>query len=143
MFFDGEEIPTTFISETEIQAVIPPFSGEGKLVVANTPSSTPGGGDGGDSNGIDLLDGRRAIAITADSTSLEFGQDFDNLTFTSGGLEEGETYESLGLPDIVLTATATGPYPDVNNYTIFPEFVRTPFSGAGRPVYRILFSRNP
>ena len=138
VFFDGEEIPTTFISETEIQAVIPPFSGAGQLVVTSTPSSTPGGGDGGDSNGIDLLDGRRALAITADDLVLEFGQDFDDLTFTASGLEEGETYESLGLPDIVLTSTATGPFPDVNNYTVFPEFAE-PLSPEQEDLFIVTF----
>jgi len=121
VLFDGMEVPTTYVSETEIQALIPAFSGQGKLVVGNNPSLT-GAGDGGDGNGIDLLDGRRAINIIADDAEFEFGKDFTNLTYTVGGLEEGETLVSLGLPDVVLISTATAPYPDVNNYTVFVEF---------------------
>ena len=123
VFFDDEEVPTTYISETEIQGLIPTFSGQGKLTVITNASSTPTGTDNPVSDGFDLLDGRRAINIIANDITLEFGQDYlDDLTYTVEGLEEGETLESLGYPEVLLSPTAVGAYPDVNNYTIFGAF---------------------
>ena len=118
VFFNGDSVETTYISENELSVTINPFSGDAAFVVANTAPITESLIDGGDSPPLDLLDGRRAITIVADDLSITYGQDFDNLTFSVEGLLEGETYESLGLPEVVLTSTAVGPYPDVNNYRI-------------------------
>jgi hypothetical protein len=143
VFLDGDSIETIFISETELQVTVPPFSGpSGSFVVTSAPSTTPSGLDGGDSNTLDLLDGRRAITIVADSRSQIFGQDIDGLTFSVLGLAEGESYDSLGLPDVVLTSTADtiGPYPDVNNYIITPSLA-SPLTEEQDSLYVLSFQK--
>ena len=140
VFFNGESIETTFISETELQVTIQPFSGTGGFVVTSSPSITPTGGDGGDSNPIDLLDGRRAITIIADDTTRTFGQDYDNLSFSISGLVGDETYDSLGLPAIVLTSTAVGSFPDIGNYIVTPSFA-TPLSDEQKDEFIVAFQK--
>ena len=122
VLLNGDTVETVFISETEIRAVIPPFSGTAGIAVDSKASTTPGGGDGGNSNPIDLLEGRRAITIVANDAARTFGQDHDNLTFSVVGLVGNETYDSLGLPEVTLTSTAAGLFPDIGNYIITPSF---------------------
>jgi hypothetical protein len=138
VIFNGDSVETTYVSETELSVTIMPFSGDAAFVVANAAPITESGIDGGESNTLDLLDGRRALTIVADDISKSFGQDFDDLTFSVEGLLEGETYESLGLPEVVLTSTAVGPYPDVNNYRIDASFA-TPLSPEQEDLYIVAF----
>lgn len=138
VFLDGDSVETTFISETELQVTIPPFSGMGSFVIASAPSATPSGEDGGESNALDLLDGRRAITIVTDNQSRTFGQDYDNLTFSVQGLVGDETYDSLELPDVILTSTAVGLFPDVGNYIITPSLA-TPLTEEQQDEFIVAF----
>jgi hypothetical protein len=53
--------------------------------------------------------------------TVEYGQAV-SFSYTVEGLGAEETLVSLGLPDVVYTTPAVFPYPDVNNYVIFPDF---------------------
>jgi hypothetical protein len=121
IIFDGQELEIVSVSDTEIKALVGTFSGNPPLVV-NTPSITPGGTDGGDSDPIFFFDdGKIAINIIAEDVSAEFGQDV-TFSYSVEGLEEGVTYESLGLPEVKFSTPAVFPYPDVNNYIVTPYF---------------------
>ncbi len=119
--FDGQTLFIESVSENEIVAKVPPFTGNPGLTVDTDPL-TPGGTDGGPSDPAFFFDGnKRAINIIADNVSREYGQSVD-FSFTVEGLGPDETFESLGLPAVVYTTPAVFPYPDVNNYVIFPDF---------------------
>jgi hypothetical protein len=123
LFYGDEELEITSSSETEIIALVGPFTGNEPVTVF-TSSTVPEGTDGGKSNPILLLDdGKLAINIIADDVSIEYGQDYEQLfDFTVEGLPEGVTFESLGLPEVIFTTPAVPPYPKVFNYVIFPSF---------------------
>jgi len=119
--FDGETLIVESSTENEIIVKVPPFVENPPLTVP-TDCITPGCTDGGDSNEAFIFDGnKRAINIIADNVSREYGQTV-SFSYKVEGLGEGETLESLGLPEIVYTTPAVFPYPDVNNYVIFPDF---------------------
>jgi hypothetical protein len=121
ILFDGKELEILSVTDTEIVAVVPAFSGNPALIVT-TPGVTPGGTDGGASNPLYFFeDGIFAVNITANSITAEFGQAVE-FGYTIAGLPEGSTLESEGLPPVVFTTPAVFPYPDVNNYVIFPQF---------------------
>ncbi len=121
VFFDGEELEIISRTATEIKALVGEFTNNPPLVV-RTNAITPGGTDGGDSNPMFFFDGDKiALSIRADAINAEFGQTI-NFTYTVEGLPEGETYESLGLPDVEFSTPAVFPYPDVNNYVVTPGF---------------------
>ena len=137
VLFDGEELPFTLVSPTEITASVGTFVGNPPLIVNSTPIS-PGGTDGGDSNEKFFFDeGKIAFNIVADDVDVLFGEDVE-FTFTTVGLEEGVTLESLGLPSIVFSTPAVFPYPDVNNYAIRPNF-ETPLTDAQLELYQVNF----
>lgn len=119
--FDGQTLIVESSTENEIIVKVPPFVENPPLTVP-TDCITPGCTDGGDSNEAFIFDGnKRAINIIADNVSREYGQTV-SFSYTVEGLGEGETLESVGLPPIVYTTPAVFPYPDVNNYVIFPDF---------------------
>lgn len=121
VMFDGVELEILTVTETEITATVPVFSGNPALTVV-TPGITPGGTDGGDSNPLYFFeDGKIALNITADNVIAEFGQSV-TFSYSVAGLPEGSTLESAGLPPVLFTSPAVFPYPDVNNYLIFPGF---------------------
>ena len=143
ILLNGVELPTTYISPTELQAVVPPFSGgaPNSLAVSATPSITPSGFDGGAGPAIDLLLGRTAVSVAVADKFLEFGQDYsysqDDLMIT--GLPEGETLESLGLPEVVITTTAQVIYPDFGFYTANAAFA-TPLTEEQEALYIFNFT---
>lgn len=121
VLFDGEELEIASQTATEIKALVGEFTGNPPLVVYTAPI-TPGGTDGGDSNPLFFFDGDKiALSIRADDVTAEFGQAI-SFTYTVEGLPEGETYESLGLPEVEFSTPAVFPYPDVNNYVVTPGF---------------------
>lgn len=136
VLFDGVEIEAVLVSETEIRANIEPFVGNPPLIV-NTTGISPGGTDGGDSEPIFFFDGKIALNVKADDVDVLFGDDVA-YSFTVEGLDEGVTFESLGLPPIVFTSPAVFPFPDVNNYNITPGF-ETPLTEEQLELYQINF----
>ncbi len=119
VMFNGEELEILSVTENEIQARVNPFVGNPALTV-NTDGITPTGNDRSTSNELFFFeDGRFAITIKADDIEVGYGQ---SVTFSASvtGLPEGITLESLGLPEITFTSSATFPYPDVNTYLITP-----------------------
>ena len=137
VLFDGVEIDTiTLVSSTEIRARIAPFVGNPPLIV-NSTAISPGGTDGGDSDPIYFFDGKIALNVKADDIDVLFGDDVE-MSFSVEGLEDGVTFESLGLPPIVFTSPAVFPFPDVNNYIITPKF-ETPLTDEQLDLYQINF----
>ncbi len=119
--FDGQPLVIISSTENKIVAEVPEFTGNPELTV-DTDAITPGGTDGGPSDPAFFFDGnKRAINIIADNVSREYGQTV-SFSYTVEGLGSEENFESLGLPAIVFTTPAVFPYPDVNNYVIFPDF---------------------
>ena len=119
--FDGQPLVIVSSTENQIVAEVPQFTGNPELTV-DTDALTPGGTDGGPSDPAFFFDGnKRAINIIADNVSREYGQAV-SFSYTVEGLGAEENFESLGLPAIVYTTPAVFPYPDVNNYVIFPDF---------------------
>ena len=119
--FDGQPLVIVSSTENQIVAEVPRFTENPGLTVDTNPL-TPGETDGGPSDPAFFFDGnKRAINIIADNISREYGQTV-SFSYTVEGLGEGETPESVGLPAIVYTTPAVFPYPDVNNYVIFPDF---------------------
>ena len=126
--------PTT----TEITATVGPFAGNPELTVL-TNSDLPGAGK---SNGLPIVpDGKIVLNITADPVDIEFGQDYE-FTYSVEGLTGEMTYEDTGLPALVLTSSAVAPFPDVDDYTIFIDFVdgeRTEAELAALDTYQVNF----
>lgn len=121
VLFDGVELEIVSKSDTEIVAKVGTFTGNPALVI-NTPSISDGGTDGGNSDPVYFLDGNKvAFRINADKISYEYGQAV-TMTYTIEGLKEGETLETLGLPNVKFITPAVFPYPDVNSYLITPSF---------------------
>ena len=120
--FDGQTLEIESSTENEIVAKVLPFIGNPGLTVDTDPL-TPAATDGGPSDPAYFFDGdKRAINIIANDLSVEYGQDV-TFSYTVEGLGADETLQSLGLPEIIYTTTATFPYPDVNiGYSIFPKF---------------------
>ena len=136
VLFNGVEIEAVLVSDTEITANIEPFVGNPPLIVTTTGIS-PGGTDGGDSDPIFFFDGKIALNVKADDVDVLFG-DAVEFSFSVEGLEDGVTFESLGLPQIVFTSPAVFPYPDVNNYIITPEF-ETPLTEEQLELFQVNF----
>ncbi len=157
--FDNEELQILEgNTDTQIQAIVGTFSGNPELQVITNAS--PGGGA---SNGLTFLpDGKIALNIIADGLEIKFGEPYD-FTYRIEGLpepyEEGipegmtlaEVLEELNLPalpNVQLAAPAAiGPYPDTNNYLIFPSFDfpegTTELSPEAIAAYQINFKTGP
>jgi hypothetical protein len=135
--FDGKPLTNIVrVSDTEITATVGTFSGNPELTVI-TESITPGGTDGGPSDPAYFFDGDKiALNIIPNNSEFEYGQDI-SLAYTIEGLpldENGNpvTYESLGLPAVVLNSGADakldeGGYPIVFDYVITPSFGGEPY----------------
>ncbi|WP_117882676.1 S8 family serine peptidase [Aureibaculum luteum] len=136
VLFNGVEIEAVLVSESEITANLEPFVGNPPLIVTTTGIS-PGGSDGGDSDPIFFFDGKIALNVIADDVDVLFGDDIE-MSFSVEGLEDGVTFESLGLPPIVFTSPAVFPFPDVNNYIITPDF-ETPLTDDQLELFQINF----
>ncbi len=137
VYFDGKELTgIQVVSDTEIIATIPAFTGNPDLKVYTEPK--PGSqGNGGFSDPVKILpDGKLAINIVPNNAVFEYGQDI-SLSYSVQGLPpEGidtslpysEIMASLGFPEVKLSSgadvkLAEGSYPIVFDYVITPSFV--------------------
>ena len=131
VYLDGVPVPYT-IEGGVIYAEIPPFSGNPNLQIYTEPKEGSEGNGGFSEPYQFFQDGKSVITVTAQPLTVKFGQEYKSkLTYAVEGvvLPEGETsYEavlsSLGFPSIALSTAVDGSnYPDINNYTITPDFV--------------------
>ena len=136
VFFEGKELPNIqVVSNTEIKATIPAFTGNPDLTIFTEPKSGTQG-NGGFSDPIKILpEGKIAINIVPNNAVFEYGQDI-SLTYTVQGLPEDEIDPSqpfseimttLGFPNVKLSSgadakLAVGGYPIVFDYVITPSF---------------------
>ncbi|WP_297764468.1 T9SS type A sorting domain-containing protein, partial [uncultured Muriicola sp.] len=124
VLYGEEELEIVSTTDTEIIALVGPFTGNEPVTVL-TNSTVPKGTDGGKSDPIYLLDNKVAINVIANDITIEYGEDYEDLFgFTVEGLPE-DVEIGVDLPDIVFTTTAVPPYPSVRNgvkYNIFPAF---------------------
>ncbi|MFH4965508.1 S8 family peptidase [Gaetbulibacter sp. M235] len=136
VYFDGKEITDIqVVSDTEIIATIPAFTGNPDLTIYTEPK--PGTeGNGGFSDPVKILpDGKYAINIIPNNAVFEYGQDI-SLSYIVQGLPPdeidsllsySEILTSLGFPEIKLNSgadakLAVGDYPIVFDYVITPSF---------------------
>lgn len=136
VYFDGEELTDIqVVSDTEIIATIPAFTGNPDVTIFTAPK--PGThGNGGFSDPVKILpDGKYAINIVPNNAVFEYGQDISLSYFVQGLPEEdidnslpySEIMASLGFPEIKLNSgadvkLAEGGYPIVFDYVITPSF---------------------
>ena len=136
VYFDGKELTDIqVVSDTEIIATIPAFTGNPDVTIYTQPK--PGTeGNGGFSEPVKILpDGKYAINIIPNNAVFEYGQDI-SLSYIVQGLPDedidtslsySEIMTSLGFPEINLNSgadakLATGEYPIVFDYVITPSF---------------------
>ena len=136
VYFEGNELTDIqVVSDTEIIATIPAFTGNPDVTIYTDPK--PGTqGNGGFSEPIKILpDGKYAINIIPNNTVIEYGQDI-SLSYTVQGLPTedidpslsfSEIMASLGFPEVKLNSgadakLAEGGYPIVFDYVITPSF---------------------
>lgn len=136
VYFDGKELTDIqVVSDTEIIATIPAFTGNPDITIYTEPK--PGTeGNGGFSDPVKILpDGKYAINIIPNNAVFEYGQDI-SLSYIVQGLPEedidtslpySEIMASLGFPEIKLNSGAdakldAGDYPIVFDYVITPSF---------------------
>ena len=137
VIFEEQEMEIISVSENEIVAVIPEFTGNPKVFVKGE-TITPVGAEAAIGEGKSILpEGTRALNVSVADVSIKYGQSFD-FEVTVDGLEEGETLETIGLPAVIFESAAVFPYPDVNNYVIFPKF-ETPLTEEQQASYVVNF----
>jgi len=136
VYFDGKELTNIqVVSDTEIIATIPEFTGNPDLTIYTEPK--PGTqGNGGFSNPVKILpDGKYAINIIPNNAVFEYGQDISLSFYVEGlpideidtSLPYTEIMASLGFPEVKLSSGADaklteGNYPIVFDYVITPSF---------------------
>ncbi|MBD0824906.1 S8 family peptidase [Aestuariibaculum marinum] len=137
VFFEGNEITDIqVVSDTEIIAVIPEFTGNPDLKIYTEPK--PGTeGNGGFSDPVKILpDGKYAINIVPNNAAFEYGQDISLSYYVQGlppeDIEDAtlsfpEIMTALGFPEVILSSgadakLALGEYPIVFDYVITPSF---------------------
>ncbi|HEY5688277.1 MAG TPA: S8 family serine peptidase, partial [Yeosuana sp.] len=136
VYFDGKELTDIqVVSDTEIIATVPTFTGNPDLTIYTEPK--PGTeGNGGFSDPVKILpDGRYAINIVPNNAVFEYGQDISLSYFVQGlppedldpSLSYSEIMASLGFPEVKLNSgadakLAAGDYPIVFDYVITPSF---------------------
>jgi len=139
VYFDGKEITDIeVVSDTEIIATIPAFTGNPDLTIYTEPK--PGTeGNGGFSDPVKILpDGKYAINIIPNNAEFEYGQDISLSYIVQGlppdeidsSLSYPEIMESLGFPEVKLNSgadekLAAGDYPIVFDYVITPSFAES------------------
>lgn len=152
VFFDGKELTNIqVVSDTEIIATIPAFTGNPDVKIYTQPK--PGTvGNGGFSDPVKILpDGKYAINIVPNNAVFEYGQDI-SLSFSVQGLPPdeidsslpySEIMASLGFPRVKLNSgadakLAVGDYPIVFDYVITPSFAE-PLSQELMDKYQVNF----
>ncbi len=136
VYFDGKQLTNIqVVSDTEIIATIPAFTGNPDVTIYTQPK--PGTeGNGGFSDPVKILpDGKYAINIVPNNAVFEYGQDISLSYFVQGlppeeidtTLTYAEIMASLGFPEIKLNSgadvkLAEGGYPIVFDYVITPSF---------------------
>ncbi|WP_210485869.1 S8 family serine peptidase [Rufibacter aurantiacus] len=114
--FAGAELPTTFISETELQTVIPTYTGNPSIQVCS-PSTSIKGGDGGCSKPLYLFP-KTLITIKANNTTKGYGDALPTFTATF------TPNDSLRASNIAFTTLATD-LSDVGAYIVTPSLAPT------------------
>ncbi|MGZ0016758.1 S8 family peptidase [Yeosuana sp. AK3] len=136
VYFDGKELTDIqVVSDTEIIATIPAFTGNPDVTIYTEPK--PGTlGNGGFSDPVKILpDGKYAINIVPNNAVFEYGQDISLSYFVQGlppeeidtSLTYAEIMASLGFPEVKLNSgadakLAEGDFPIVFDYVITPSF---------------------
>ncbi|MFH6767757.1 S8/S53 family peptidase [Gaetbulibacter aquiaggeris] len=136
VYFDGKELTNIqVVSDTEIIATIPEFTGNPEVTIYTQPK--PGTeGNGGFSDPVKILpDGKYAINIVPNNAVFEYGQDISLSYFVQGlppeeidtSLTYAEIMASLGFPEVKLSSgadakLAEGGYPIVFDYVVTPSF---------------------
>ncbi|HKZ65863.1 MAG TPA: MBG domain-containing protein, partial [Chitinophagaceae bacterium] len=127
VLFRGVEVPTTFVSTTELTAIIPAFTTGNPDIQIYTPPIA--NGDGGYSNIVQFFSiPKKAITVTADSKTKKYGEQLP--VFTSSILvdnvplaQSGLTLQDIGLDSLSYFTNATTLSNIGNQYFIKP--VRT------------------
>ncbi len=126
VLFRGVAVPTTFVSTTELTAIIPAFTGNPSIQVYTPPIAN---GDGGYSNTIQFFSiAKRTITVTADSKTKKYGEQLPAFTssITIAGVplaQSGLTLQDVGLQNLGYSTNATALSNIGNQYFIKP--VRT------------------
>ena len=134
VLFRGVAIPTTYISTTQLTAIIPAFTGNPSIQVYTAPLAN---GDGGYSNTILFFSiTKKNIKITADSKTKKYGELLPNFTSTIlvNNIPLAQTSPLLSLADIGLqnlsyTTNATAMSNAGNQYFIKPVRTFDPANG--------------
>ncbi|MFD3001848.1 S8 family serine peptidase [Pontibacter toksunensis] len=120
--FDGVAVATTFISETELQAIIPAFTGNPAIRVCSPASGTTIVPDGGCSNALYLFP-KTVVTIKVQNTTKRYG---DSMPATYAATITNAP-ASLSVTDLRFTTLATD-LSDVGAYVV------TPHIRSGHPV---------
>jgi hypothetical protein len=113
IIFNGDTLPTTFISSSQISAVFPSFFGNFPLYVY-TPPLVPFLNDGGNSDTLYFFSTiKKNVQVIADNSSKRYGEKLPVFTATilvdSVPLaQSGLTYADLGLSPITFNTPASG-----------------------------------
>ena len=123
VLFRGEAVPTTFVSNTQLTAIIPAFTGNPSIQVYTPPIAN---GDGGYSNIIQFFSvAKKTITVTADAKTKKYGEQLPAFTSSIlvGGVplaQSGLTLQDIGLQNLGYATNAT-PLSNVGNqYFIKP-----------------------
>ncbi len=125
VYFNGQPVPTTILTDSTASAVIPTFTGQ-PPIQAITSSITPSGLDGGSSNILYFNSVvKRNIVVKGKDTTIKYGELIPafrySVTVDGQPLENTNlTLASIGLGganDIVVSTAATSTS-SVNNYAI-------------------------
>lgn len=111
VLFRGTPVPTTFVSTTELTAIIPAFDTGNPAIQVYTPPLA--NGDGGYSNIIQFFSiTKKVITVTADPQTKKYGEQIpaftstilvDNIPLAQSGL----TLEDIGLENLTYATNAT------------------------------------
>jgi hypothetical protein len=115
VYLKGIPLPTTLLSSTKVEAIVPVFGGNPPLQIYNPPI-TPSGLDGGFSNALYFFP-KTKITIQADNKTKLYGQTLPDLTATVTSLM-GSVQEFLHPITFQTPATSIS---NVGNYVIIPH----------------------
>lgn len=123
IFLGTQELPTSYVSTTQVNATLPAFGGD-SLLRAFTNSITPSGLDGGYSNSLSITGyNKKNIVVKADNKTRKYGEKNPGITFTvtyeGGPLPAGITLQDLGLGTIKYQLNADS-VSNVGLYAITP-----------------------
>ena len=135
VLFRGEPLTTTFISNNELTAIIPAFTGNPSIQVYTPPLAN---GDGGYSNTILFFDiPKKTIIVKGDNKNKKYGEVLPTFTSTISVYdpvtddtvslsESGLTLANIGLENITYATNATAISDIGNQYFIKPVRIFDP-----------------